>query len=179
MRLSTSLTMAHMWNMGFLSQRCWESVWKGGNSSLPRLCRASAGKMADSTMWSSRVKLLWEGLYPGFPEWEFPLHGVWGNLAELYWEGLVWTPRRAFPRIPSAGSWERSRFAIADGSYTPAQGDGRGLPRPRQIQSPPGGPWTCLIRPLNHNKFLTLINFNGENLFIIAKETNNQNGRKA
>ena len=41
----------------------------------------------------------------------------------------------------SAGSWERSRYAIAVGSYTPAQGDGRGLPRPRQIPSPPGGPW--------------------------------------
>ena len=37
--------------------------------------------------------------------------------------------------------WERSRYAIAVGSYTPAQGDGRGLPRPRQIPSPPGGPW--------------------------------------
>jgi len=45
-------------------------------------------------------------------------------LAELWWEGLVWTPRRAFPRIPSAGSWEQSRYAITVGSYTPAQGDG-------------------------------------------------------
>ena len=54
------------------------------------------------------------------------------------------------PQIPSAGSWERSRYAIAVGSYTPTQGDGRGLPRPRQIPSPPGGPWmNFLIRPLN------------------------------
>ena len=107
----------------------------------------------------SHMKLLWEGLYPGFPEWEFPLHGVWGNLAELCWEGLVWTPRRAFPQIPSAGSWERSRYAIAVESYTPTQGDGRGLPRPRQIQSPPGGPWTCADQTVSYSKFLNLINF--------------------
>ena len=108
------------------SQLCWESVGSYLIRPQPLFDWASGwkGKMADQTMASSRVKLLWECLYPGFPEWEFPLHGVWGNLAELYWEGLVWTPRRAFPRIPSAGSWERSRFAIADGSYTPSRGTG-------------------------------------------------------
>ena len=148
-----------MWNIGIQPQLCCESVWNY-KVRLSQLCWASVGsylirpqplfvwasgwkgKMVDQTMASSHVKLLWECLCPGFHEWGFPLHGVWGNLAELCWEGLVWTPRRAFPRIPSAGSWERSRFAIADGSYTPAQGDGRGLPRPRQIQSPPGDPWT-------------------------------------
>ena len=98
-------------------------------------------------------RVMWEGLYPGLPEWEFPLHGVWGKLAELWMAGLVWTPRLGVPRVPSAGSWERSRFAIAVGSYTPAQGDGWGLPRPRQTQSHPGDPWTCMSRPLNYNNF--------------------------
>ena len=125
----------------------------------------------------SHMKLLWEGLYPGFPEWEFPLHGVWGNLAEMWMAGLVWTPRLGVPRVPSAGSWERSRFANAVGSYTPAQGDGWGLPRPRQTQSPPGDPWTCMSRPLNYN-ILTLINFYGENLFIVPKETNSRNRKE-
>ena len=58
-----------------------------------------------------------------------PAPRVWGNLAELWWEGLVWTPRRAFPQIPSAGSWKRSRYAIAVGSYTP-------IPRPRGTGGP-------------------------------------------
>ena len=106
----------------------------------PLLDWASGWNMEDSTMASSRVKLF-RSLFQCFHVWEFPLHGVWGNLAELWWEGLVWTPRRAFPQIPSAGSWGRSRYAIAVGSYTPAQGNGRGLPRPRQIPSPPGDPW--------------------------------------
>ena len=115
----------------------------GEDSSLPRLCRASAGKMADSTRSSSRGKLF----RCLFHEGEFPLHWVWGKLAELWQAGLVWTPRLGVPQIPSAGPWERSRYATAVESYTPAQGDGRGLPRPRQIPSPPGDPWTCLSRP--------------------------------
>ena len=130
-----------VWNMVDCPQRCWESVWSmavwnGEDSSLPRLCRASAGKMADSTRSSSRGKL-----FRCLFEWDFPLHWVWGKLAELRQAGLVWTPRLGVPQIPSAGPWERSRYAIAVESYTPTQGDGRGLPRPRQIPSPPGGPW--------------------------------------
>ena len=77
----------------------------------------------------------------GFPA---PL-GV-GEIGGVIWlalAGLVWTPRLGVPQIPSAGSWERSRYAIAVESYTPTQRGGRGLPRPRQIPSPPGGPWTC------------------------------------
>ena len=62
------------------------------------------------------VVKLWEIIVGMFHVWEFPLHGVWGYLAELWWEGLVWTPRRTFPRIPSAGSWERSCYAIAVGT---------------------------------------------------------------
>ena len=108
---------------------CEHPVGNGEDSSLPRLCRASAGKMADSTRSSSRGKLLW-CLFRRFheweclPEWDFPLHWGWGKLAELWLAGLVWTPRLRVPQIPSAGSWERSRYAIAVESYTPAQGDG-------------------------------------------------------
>ena len=105
----------------------------------------------DSTRSSSRGKLL-GCLFQCFHVWEFPLHGVWGDLAELWWEGLVWTPRRAFPQIPSAGSWERSRYAIAVGSYTPAQGDpGRAGTSEAEADPKPSG-WSMdefLIRPLN------------------------------
>jgi len=142
-------------------------VWNPQTRPRPSGCRESATASTDPSHYRVGPQCV--------PVWEFPLHGAWGNLAEWWWIGLVWTPRRAFPRIPSAGSWERSHCATEVGSYTPAQGEGRGLPRPRQIQSPPGVPWTLLIRPLNYSKLqsiLTLINFYGENLFIIAKETN-------
>ena len=36
----------------------------------------------------------------------------------------------------------------------PDPGGGRGLPRPRQIPSPPGGPWTCADQTVSYNKFL-------------------------
>ena len=57
------------------------------------------------------VVKLWEiiSVFMSVFPWEFPLHGVWGNLAELWWEGLVWTPRRAFPQIPSPGSGRATR----------------------------------------------------------------------
>ena len=71
----------------------------------------------------------------------------------------------------------RSRYAIAVGSYTPAQGDGRGLPRPRQIPSPPGGPWTCTDQTVSYNKFLNLINFM-ERIYLFSKETNDQKGKE-
>ena len=143
------LLLCLVWNMLIRPRPCGcrESVWDLVDLSLPRLCRASGGKMADSTRSSSRGKLFrclfrrfheWECLH----EWDFPLHWGWGKLAKLWLAGLVWTPRLGVPQIPSAGSWERSRYAIAVESYTPTQGDGRGLPRPRQIPSPPGGPWT-------------------------------------
>ena len=63
---------------------------------------------------------------------------------------VVWTPRRAFPQIPSAGSWERSRYAIAVGSYTPAQGGRAGTSEAEGDPKPSG--WSMdefLIRPLD------------------------------
>ena len=96
-----------MWNYKICpSQRCWESVWRMAIRPQPLLDWASGwkGEMVGLTRSSSCGKFL-RCLCPGFHEWEFPLHGVWGNLAELYWGDLVRTPRRAFPRIPSAGSW--------------------------------------------------------------------------
>ena len=80
------------------------------------------------------VFISWVGMFTGMG---FPAPLSVGEIGG----GLVWTPRLGVPQIPSAGSWERLRYAIAVESYTPTQGDGRGLPRPRQIPSPPGGPW--------------------------------------
>ena len=109
-------------------------MWNFVDLVRPCRCRESVWNLVDSTQWSSRGWLLWKCVFACFRsdvcvfhyhEWDFPLHGVWGNLAELRWEGLVWTPRWVFPQIPSAGSWERSRYAIAVESYTPTQGDGR------------------------------------------------------
>ena len=111
----------------------------------------------DSTMASSRVKLS-RCLFQCFHVCEFPLHGVWGNLAELWWEGLVWTRAGRFHRsqapVLGSGRATRSRSKVI-----PRPRGGRGLPRPRQIPSPPGGPWTCADQTVSYNKFLNLINF--------------------
>ena len=123
---------------------CGHPVWNIEIRPRPCGCRESVWNWVDSTRSSSRGKLLW-CLFRRFheweclPEWDFPLHWGWGKLAELWLAGLVWTPRLGVPQIPSAGSWGQStRSATATGSYTPIQGDGRGLPRP--TPKPPGYP---------------------------------------
>ena len=50
--------------------------------------------------------------------------------------GVSTDPKRRF--LGAVALRDRGRTAV--GSYTPAQGDRRGLPRPRQIPSPPGDP---------------------------------------
>ena len=82
-RLLPSTVLALVWNYQPRSQLCCESVGSYLIRPQPLFDWASGqkGEMVDQTMASSYVKLLWECLCPGFHEWGFPLHGVWGDLA--------------------------------------------------------------------------------------------------
>ena len=65
--------------------------------------------------------------------------------------GGVMLGRSSVDPAPGVSTDPKRRFLGAVGSYTPAQGDGRGLPRPRQIPSPPGDPWTCVDQTVSYN----------------------------